>query len=265
MAQRAKDQFSASIRVVCHVFSISETCYFCQPKLRDGNAEITNWLLRLNVTYKRWGFGLCFLYLRNIKGYGWNHKRVYRIYRELELNLRIKPKRRVKRDKPKALSVPDAIHHVWSMKFMSDTLMDGRSIRTVNVIDDFNHEGLGIDVDLSWPALRVIRSLEHIIEWRDKPLAVRCDNGPEYISQTLIDWTNKNQITLLYIQPRKPTQNAFIERFNRTARHEWLGLHLFESIVQVQLLATKWFWIYNNERPHTAICGMPPRQLLKVA
>ena len=148
---------------------------------------------------------------------------------------------------------------------MSDTLNDGRTIRTFNVIDDYNREGLGVDVDLSLPSSRVIRSLEQIIEWRGKPQALRCDNGPEYISQTLKDWTIKQQITLLYIQPGKPTQNAYIERFNRTARHEWLDLHLFESIEQAQLLATKWLWSYNNERPHTAIGGIPPRQLLNAA
>lgn len=96
-------------------------------------------------------------------------------------------------------------------------------------------------------------------------------NGPEYISQILKDWTIKQRITLLYIQPGKPTQNAYSERFNRTARHEWLDLHLFESIEQAQLLATQWLWTYNtlrapcHERPHTAIGGMPPRQLLKAA
>jgi len=115
------------------------------------------------------------------------------------------------------------------------------------------------------PSLRVIRSLEQIIEWRGKPDALRCDNGPEYISQKLIDWANKQQITLLYIQPGKPTQNAYIERFNRTARHEWLDLYLFKSIEHAQLLATRWPWTYNNERPHTAIGGIPPRQLLAAA
>jgi len=265
MAQRAKIEFVTSIRLVCDVFSISETCYRYKSKFSNENAEIADWLLRLTSTYKRWGFGLCFLYLRNIKGYGWNHKRVYRIYRELELNLRIKPKRRIKRDKPEALSVPESINQVWSMDFMSDSLRDGRSIRTFNVLDDFNREGLGIDVDLSLPSVRVIRSLEQIIEWRGKPLAIRCDNGPEYVSQTLKDWTIKNQITLLYIQPGMPTQNAYIERFNRTARHEWLDLYLFENIEQAQELATKWLWTYNNERPHSAIGGVPPRQLLKAA
>lgn len=92
-------------------------------------------------------------------------------------------------------------------------------------------------------------------------MSLRCDNGPEYISQILKDGIIKQQITLLYIQSGKPTQNAYIERFNRTARHEWLDLHLFESIEQAQLLATQWIWTYNNERPHTAIGGIPPRQL----
>ncbi|ORU89915.1 MAG: transposase [Cycloclasticus sp. symbiont of Poecilosclerida sp. M] len=265
MAHHAVSEYTTSIRVACDVFSISETCYRYTAKLSDENAEIADWLLRLSLTHKRWGFGLIYFYLRNIKGFTWNHKRVYRIYRELELNLRIKPRRRIKRDKPEALSVPEQINQVWSMDFMSDSLMDGRRLRTFNVIDDFNREGLGIDVDFSMPSTRVIRSLEQIIQWRGKPSAIRCDNGPEYISQTFRDWTIKHQITLLYIQPGKPTQNAYIERFNRTARHEWLDLHLFKSIADAQNLATEWLWTYNNERPHTAIGGVPPRYLLNVA
>lgn len=256
---------NVSIRVVCRSLGISPSCYHYQAKLSDENAQIADWLLRLTETHRRWGFGLCFLYLRNVKGFAWNHKRVYRIYRELELNLRIKPKRRLKRDKPDALSVPLAMNQVWSMDFMSDSLADGRSLRTFNVIDDYNREGLAIDVDLSMPSIRVIRSLEQVIEWRGKPAAIRCDNGPEYISNELITWANKQQITILYIQPGKPTQNAYVERFNRTARHEWLDLHMFESVEQAQDLATNWLWIYNNERPNMAIGGVPPKQLLRAA
>lgn len=263
MAQHAYQHHSISIKHVCQIFSISECCYRYKAKLSDENQQIADWLLRLTTTHKRWGFGLCYLYLRNIKGFKWNHKRIYRIYRELELNLRIKPRRRIKRDKPDALSVPQAINQVWSMDFMSDTLANGRSIRTFNVIDDYNREGLSIEVDFSLPSARVIRALEQIIQWRGKPLALRCDNGPEYISQQLINWANDKQITLLYIQPGKPTQNAYIERFNRTARHEWLDLHLFESIQHAQLLATQWLWTYNNQRPHSSIGGITPR--MKIA
>ena len=120
-----------------------------------------------------------------MKRFPWNNKRVYRIYRELELNLRIKPKRRIKRDKPDALSVPTVKNQVWSMDFMSDSLADGRSLRTFNVINDYNREGLTIEADLSLPSARIIRALEQVIEWRGKPAALRCDHGPEYISAEL--------------------------------------------------------------------------------
>ncbi len=265
MAAQAVKSRGISIRFACLCMGVSESCYHYQPKLDSENAVLADWLIRLTMANKRWGFGLCFLYLRNVKGYPWNHKRLSRIYRELELNLRIKPKRRIKRDKPDALSVPTAVNQIWSMDFMSDSLIDGRTLRTFNVIDDYNREGLGIDVDLSLPSLRVIRSLEQIIEWRGVPAAIRLDNGPEYISQSLIDWANSKRITLLYIQPGKPTQNAYIERFNRTARHEWLDLHQFHSVEHAQKLATEWLWKYNNERPHTGIGGVPPRRLLMAA
>ena len=148
---------------------------------------------------------------------------------------------------------------------MSDALVDGRQLRTFNVLDDYSRESLGIEVDLSLPSERVIRSLEQIIEWRGKPSAIRADNGPENIAQRVVDWATDNKITLIYIQPGKPTQNAYIERFNRTARHEWLDLHDFESVEHAQVLATDWQWIYNNERPNTAIRGVPPRHFQMAA
>ena len=124
MAQRAIHQFSVSIRLACDVFSISQSCYYYQPKLRDENEVIADWLIRLTTAQRNWGFGLCFLYLRNIKGFKWNHKRVYRIYRELELNLRIKPKKRLVRERPEPLGTATAINQTWSMDFMHDQLTD---------------------------------------------------------------------------------------------------------------------------------------------
>lgn len=265
MAINAIRQHGVSIRLACRSLGISVSCYHYCTKLSGENALVADWLLRLTCANKQWGFGLCFLYLRNVKGFRWNHKRVYRIYREPELNLRIKPKQRIKRDKPEALSVPVAINQVWSMDFMSDSLIDGRTLRTFNVIDDYNREGLAIDVDLSMPSLRVIRSLEQVMEWRGKPAAIRCDNGPEYLSGELVTWANKHKITILYIQPGKPTQNAYVERFNRTVRHEWLNMYVFDSVEHAQELATDWLWKYNNERPNMAIGGVPPKQLLKAA
>lgn len=146
IARWAVQDKSVSIVLACTTFGISETCYRYRPMRSDENEEIADWLLRLTACHKRWGFGLCFLYLRNVKGFGWNHKRVYRIYRELELNLRIKPRRRLKREKPEPLAVPERPNDTWSMDFMADQLTNGRSFRTFNVLDDFSREGLGIEV-----------------------------------------------------------------------------------------------------------------------
>jgi putative transposase len=265
MAKAAVQSGRTSVRHACQTFALSETCYRYQATLSDENAVIADWLVRLTTAYRNWGFGLCFLYLRNVKGYSWNHKRVYRIYRELELNLRIKPHACLVRETPQPLAVPEAINQVWSMDFMHDQLSDGRSFRLFNVIDDFNREGLAIDVDFSLPAIRVIRSLDQIIEWRGKPTAIRCDNGPEYISGALQQWADQNGIRLDYIQPGNPQQNAYIERYNRTVRYDWLAQHLFDSIEQVQLSATRWLWIYNHERPNMAIGGITPMQKLAMA
>jgi putative transposase len=261
LAHKAVLEKNISARLACLTFNISETCYRYQAKLQDENMKIADWLLRLTHTYRTWGFGLCFLYLRNVKHFDWNHKRVYRIYRELELNLRIKPRKRLVREKPEPLAVPKEVNQCWSMDFMHDQLENGRSYRLFNVIDDFNREGIGIEVDFSLPAARVIRSLNQMIESRGKPKELRCDNGPEYISTSLGDWAKENDITLKFIQPGNPQQNAYIERYNRTVRYDLLNQYLFHSIAEVQEQVTKWLWVYNNERPNMAIGGVPPKYI----
>jgi len=263
MVVEAVKRYGISIRFACVCMGIAESTYYYKSSLNSENMVIADWLLRLTRANKRWGFGLCFLYLRNVKKFTWNHKRVYRIYRELELNLRIRPRRRIKRDKPDALTVPVAPNQVWSVDFMSDSLADGRLLRTFNVIDDYNREGLAVEVDLSLPSARVTRCLDQVIEWRGKPFMIRLDNGPENIAQSLVDWANEQKITLIYIQPGKPAQNAYIERFNRTARHEWLDMQVFDTVEQAQLLATQWLWHYNNERPHMALGGITPIMKLR--
>ena len=265
MAQRAVAERGMSIRLACRAFNISETCYRYRAKLSAENAQIADWLVRLTHNQRNWGFGLCFLYLRNVKGFRWNHKRVYRIYRELELNLRIKPKKRIVREKPEPLAVPECANESWSMDFMHDQLSDGRSFRLLNVIDDFNREGLGIEVDFSLPSARVIRTLDRIIEWRGKPKSIRCDNGPENISGALLNWAEHNGIGINHIQPGKPQQNAYIERYNRTVRYDWLAQFIFDSIDEVRDFATDWLWTYNNERPNMALGGITPRMKAAIA
>jgi putative transposase len=256
---------NAPKRLACKILGLGKNTLYYQLKKPSGDLEIEKWLLKLTAENKRWGFGLCYLYLRNVMHFHWNHKRVYRVYCKLELNLRIKPRKRIQRNKPDALITPIVPNYVWSMDFMNDQLSDGRSFRTFNVLDDFNREALAIEVDLSLPSERVIRSLEQVISWRGKPKYIRCDNGPEYISKKLEAWARTNSITLNFIEPGKPTQNAYIERFNRTVRHEWLDLNNFESIEHAQYLATKWMWNYNNIRPNSAIGGITPKMKMDMA
>ena len=265
MAKKAVETKGVSIELACRAFKISESCYRYERKLSEENKKVEDWLLRLTDNNCNWGFGLCYLYLRNVKGFKWNHKRIYRIYKELELNLRIKPRKRLSREKPEALSVPEAINQVWSMDFMHDQLETGKSFRLLNVIDDFNREALGIEIDFSISALRVIRALEQIISWRGKPKVIRCDNGPEYISSALQTWAESKHIKIEYIQPGNPQQNAYVERFNRTVRYEWLSQYYWKDLEEVQLFATKWMWSYNHERPNMALGGFTPKQHLAMA
>ena len=258
MAQQAVADYKISVRAACRAFSISETCYRYQAKLSDDNACIANWLINLTDEHSDWGFGQCFLYLRNVEGYGWNHKRVYRIYCELALNLRIKPRKRLKRNAPEPLKEPTKSNQVWSIDFMHDQLSDGRSYRLLNVIDDYRREGLAIEAGFSLPSIRVLRCLTQLLEWREKPLVIRCDNGPEFISHEFTQWAKKHEIRIDYIQPGKPQQNAYIERHNRTIRYSWVSKHLFDSLEEVQDYATQWLWFYNHQRPHKANGGRPP-------
>ncbi len=163
MTKKAFTERDACIRFACEALRIGESCYRYERKLDAENDEVANRLIRLADNHRYWGFGLCFLYLRNVKVFKWNHKRVYRIYKKLELNLRIKPRKRLIREKPQTLTVPQGINQVWSMDFMHDQLEDSRTFRLLNVIDDFNREAIGMEVDFSFLSERVICELKQII------------------------------------------------------------------------------------------------------
>lgn len=256
------EQALPTIRQLCAAFNISLTCWHYQPKNDADNTDIAHQLISLAQQHKTWGFGLMFLHLRNVQGKPWNHKRVYRIYCELRLNLRIKPHKRLAREKPQPLQVPSQPNTVWSMDFMHDQLTDTRSYRSLNILDDFNRELLCAEIDFSLPSKRVIQALEQVFEWRGKPSVIRSDNGPEYISQSLREWADSQGIILWFIQPGNPQQNAYVERFNRTMRYELFNAELFDSIEEAQDAATQWQWMYNHERPNMALGGVTPAQKL---
>ena len=143
---------------------------------------------------------------------------------------------------------------------MSDSLTCGRRFRTLNIIDDHNREALNIEIDTSLPTRRVIRSLRQVIEERGKPDRIRVDNGPEYTSKELVEWCSKMGIELLFIQPGRPMQNGYIERFNGTYRRDILDAYMFNDLDEVRELTWKWMEEYNNYRPHDSLNGLSPRE-----
>ena len=229
--------------------------------VRHPDGELQDLLERLSRTDRSWGFGLMFDWLRN-NGYEWNHKKVYRVYCELRLNLRIKPKKRVPSRHPEPLATPDTPNQCWSLDFMSDSLTDGRTFRVLNVIDDFNRESLASEADHSLPGPRVVRVLERIAHERGYPRRLRSDNGPEFLSEAMRSWAESQGVELDFIKPGKPTQNSYVERFNRTFRQGVLDMYAFSSLEEVEEISTVWRYRYNDSRPHQALGGQTPWQKL---
>ena len=257
------EKHQLSQRHACRLFKISRSVFRYQKKSKD-DSEIRTKLLDLAERKPRWGFGKMFGYLRN-QGHRWNHKRVRRVYREAGLNLRIKPKKRLPKRNPEPLTIPKQANESWSVDFMSDALTSGKSFRTLNVIDDFNREALWIEIDTSLPAARVIRVFDMLATWRGYPAKIRMDNGPEFISSRLAEWAKDREITLDFIEPGKPAQNALIERFNRTYREEVLDMYLFPSLHDARQITENWLEEYNGIRPHDALDGLPPYSFAAVA
>lgn len=247
-----------SVSRACQVARLSRAAYY-KPEV--------NWAVRdaaviaaLNAALaerERWGFWKCYDRMRNL-GHVWNHKRVHRVYCRMKLNLPRRTKRRPPLRERQPLTVVPRMNAVWALDFMRDTLYGGKVFRTLNVIDEANRGGLGIDISVSIPAVRVIAFVEQLIDLHGRPQAIRCDNGPELTSDAFTDWCKAQDIELRFIQPGKPDQNAYIERFNRTYREEVLNAYLFDSLAEVRELTEEWLAQYNEIRPHDALGSLPP-------
>jgi len=242
------------------LFSLSTSVYYYKVRRKD-DSEVIEQLSALAEVHLQWGFWMMYHRLRKMQ-YRWNHKRVYRVYSLMRLNLRNKRKKRLPARVKAPLLRPIAPNVTWSLDFMHDTLSNGKTIRTLNVIDDFNREALSITIDTSLPAMRVIRELNKLLEWRGKPEKIRSDNGPEFVAEAMSEWCTNLGIEWEYIQPGKPTQNSLIERFNRTFRQDVLNSYMFENLVQMRNYANAWLWMYNNERPHSSLGYLTPVEFL---
>ncbi len=258
------DHKQISQRKACRWVGLSRNAIAEPIVIKDKDKVLANRIEQLARRHKQWGVLKIYRRLRK-QGELVNHKRVRRLYRSLGLSLRRKTKKRLPDAVRKPLPKATACNQCWSLDFTSDNLTGGRKFRTLNVVDDYNREALGIEVDYSLPSRRVIRLLDQLVERYGKPERIRSDNGPEFISQALQDWCKDQTIELCWIEPGKPTQNAYIERFNGTFRREVLDAHIFASIRQVRQTVDAWLVEYNTERPHQALQFMTPVEYRQAA
>lgn len=257
-----------SQRRACQVTGLARGSYGgggTQEKRTLADEPIRLALQALVARHPGWGF---WKYPHRLRKNGLiiNHQRLWRLYQALGLQLGKRRKKRRLPDRLKEpLQAPKQPNVYWSLDFTSDTLTDGRRFRTLNVIDDFNRQVLGIEGDFSLPATRVVRLLAQLVEQHGPPMQLRCDNGPEFISAALGEWGEAQGILLHWIQPGKATQNAYVERFNGSFRREVLDAYLFTTLRQVRRLLTEWMHDYNTLRPHQALGFLTPMEFKQAA
>ena len=256
MADVIKEEKGLSTARACRIIGLDRSGYYYR-NVRDDQ-EVEERLLYYAEKLPSRG---CPEYTKRIRreGYVWNHKRIERVYRKLGLNKRRrKVKRRIPNPEKESLLQPIHPNITWSMDFMSDVLEDGRKIRILNVIDDYNREALLCAVDYSFPSEQVVRLIEQLIDWYGKPTNIRTDNGTEFIAKAFEGFCSNSSIRHIRIQKGKPMQNGFCERFNKTFREDVLDAYLFENIEQVREITQSWREDYNNNHPHGSLGNCAP-------
>lgn len=240
--------------------SLSRSMWYYQSKRDDS--EVIDKLIEMSELKPNRGFDYYYHRIRN-QGFIWNRKRVLRIYRLLGLTMRRKSRKRLPARIKTPLDQPSAPRETWSMDFMSDSLVTGRRFRIFNIIDDFNRQALCTTPNFSMPAIRVVSYLKQAIEVYGKPLEIRVDNGPEFISKIFIQFCETESIEINYIQPGKPSQNGYVERFNKTFREDVLDAYLFRNLDEVTLQSELFREDYNENHPHKSLGRKSPNEYLR--
>ncbi len=244
----------------CRLLALNRAQFYRQTRdWRLADFEVIQALNAVLEESPRAGFWKCYRRLR-LKGHPFNHKRVYRVYCLMGLNLKRRTKRVLPKRAPQPLEIQPKADHQWALDFMHDSLYCGRVFRTLNIIDEGTRECLAVEVDTSLSAHRVVRVLDQLKAERGVPAQIRLDNGPELTSSVLTQWCHEHGIKLAYIQPGKPQQNGFAERFNGTFRREFLDANLFANLDQVRDMAWEWRLDYNERRPHDSLGNLPPAE-----
>jgi putative transposase len=252
-----------SLRRACRVVGLSTATWRYQRQTSATNRAVLERLQAHAAVRARFGYRRLHILLER-EGLVINHKRVHRIYRAAGLQVRRRHRKRLTRAERIPLPLPDQRLARWSMDFTVDTLADGRGFRTLNIVDDFTRECVAIEVDRSLPGLRVARVLDRLHATIGLPQSIVVDNGPEFAGRALDAWAYGRGVTLRFIRPGKPVENAYIESFNGKFRDECLNEHWFISLADAKATIETWRVDYNTVRPHSSLDGATPEQFAAI-
>lgn len=246
-----------SLRRACRVVGLSTATWRYQRRMTATNAAVLARLQAHAAVRARFGYRRLHILLER-EGLVVNHKRVHRLYRAAGLQVRRRQRKRLTRADRVPLPLPSQPRQRWSMDFTTDTLADGRGFRTLNIVDDFTRECLAIEVDRSLPGLRVTRVLDRLASTVGLPQTIVIDNGPEFAGRTLDAWAYAHGVTLRFIRPGKPIENAYVESFNGKFRDECLNENWFLSLADAKVVIELWRIDYNTVRPHSSLNDATP-------
>jgi len=253
-----RDAYRRSERRACQLAGVGRSMCRYRARRRD-DPELRQRLRELAGERRRFGYRRLTVRLGR-EGRPVNPKRLYRIYGEEGLAVRRRQRKRLKAAARAPLALPVRANQVWTMDFTQDNLASGRTFRTLNLMDGFTRESPRIEVDTSLPGLRVVRVLEDVARERGYPPAIQVDNGPEFVSRVVDQWAFEHRVELHFIAPGKPTENAFIESFNRKFRDECLNENWFLTLPEAREKIERWRRDYNQVRPHSALGYQTPEE-----
>ena len=255
-------EYEVSERHACRLLGLGRSTYRYRVWKTERDASLRARLKELAAKRMRFGYRrLTAMLVR--EGIAANHKRVYRLYREEGLAMRIRQRRRVRWTGAVSGAVATRANERWSIDFVSDCVSTGRVIRMLTVVDDCTRECPAIEVDTSLGGLRVRRVLDRIVSERGVPEAIVLDNGPEFRGRALAAWSEERGARLEFIQPGKPAQNAFAESFNGRLRDECLNENWFTSLSDARRKIETWRQDYNEQRPHSSLKYLPPQEFAR--
>ena len=253
----AIEQYLVSERRACELLGVERSSYRYRAAKQKDEAMKQD-LRELARTHPRYGYRRLHVLLRR-SGQRANHKRVWRLYHELELAVRPCRRRKLYRSHAKAVRLT-AANEEWAMDFVSDGTASGQRLRVLTIVDSYTRECLEIRTATSLGSARVLGALEHLAETRGLPCTIRVDNGPEFTSGQFRAWCAHRGVGIVYIQPGKPTQNAIIESFHARFRDEFLNASWFWNLTDARRKITLWREHYNQQRPHSSLGYRTPAE-----